>query len=297
MNSKKGLVAGLLAVMGWGSAGLFIKLLPTISPLWIAAGRSGVAALAIAVLIIILKKSEAFKNALRLRPIWELGLYVSAYYLFAVMAYQYASVAEAALLLSSSPLFVFGINLLQKKVPSRKEKVAVSLAVLGTLLIFLPKLLEPSQKEETHFQGLIYALLSSALIAVFSIRMNRLGSEKHDIFAINFIGFFFLTLPLGFGWIDESASNEIAQLGTYDALKFLLALGVWSTAIASIFYSIASIKLTPVIITSLRFLTPIIAAILASLILGENVPWTVWPSGCLILGGLALLTLKKPLFH
>ena len=91
----------------WGLTGIFVRLLPGMSPLAVTTGRlSGALVVALPFFAI----SDARRSSLRLavkKPVaYALASLLVGYYLLATAAFQLSPVAEVALLLSTPPLFV-----------------------------------------------------------------------------------------------------------------------------------------------------------------------------------------------
>ena len=294
MPNQKGLYAGLIAILGWGMAGMFIKLMPSISPIWVSAVRSLIA-------VIVLLGYVWMRPSLRkgLRKIntklnWELGFYTAAFYFFAVIAYQLASVAEAALVLSTTPLFILAWGIIRGVPVSKNETLGALVAAGGVLLIFLPRLGFDESQKETQLWGLLAALIGCLIIALFVMRLRHLEMmhRRPDIWGINILAFLILSLPLVIGIFSEREMIAIQQSWEGDAKYVSLALGIFSTALPGVGFAYASTKLPPIITTSLRFLTPVVATILAAIFLKEIPGGNIYFGGLLVLFGLLWMTLN-----
>ena len=101
-----------------------------------------------------------------------------------------------------------------------------------------------------------------------------------------------LTVSLGaaalLALLALDAEATLAGLDRPPAWGALFGLALVTTAIPTFAYSEASARLPPILVTTVRLLTPAFAAVAAWLVLGE-VPsaWLV-PGGALVLGGLVV---------
>jgi drug/metabolite transporter (DMT)-like permease len=105
-NGTKCLTGSRIDLLDVGLTGIFVRLLPSLSPLTVTAGRLFVALTVVLPILGLFRESrQSFKSAMG-RPIaYVLALLLAGYYLLATAAFQMAPVAEVALLLSTPPLF------------------------------------------------------------------------------------------------------------------------------------------------------------------------------------------------
>jgi len=108
----------LITSLTWGLTGIFVRLLPGISPLAITAVRMAVALLcALPVSAYgysgMTRRTGGLASALRRPAAYVLALFMVCYYLLATSAFQRAPVAEVGLLISTQPLFVLAIRSLR----------------------------------------------------------------------------------------------------------------------------------------------------------------------------------------
>jgi drug/metabolite transporter, DME family len=134
------LAAGLTAVM-WGVTGIFVRLLPPVSPIAVTAGRL-VGALVVAVPIVTTSnaKRSSLKEALKNPVGYILASLLTGYYLLATAAFQLAPAAEVALLLSTPPLFVLALRRIRGDAPTALELLGAGFAVAGITLVLGPRL-------------------------------------------------------------------------------------------------------------------------------------------------------------
>ena len=125
----------------WGLTGIFVRLLPPLSPLAITSGRLSVAfASTLPILVIYAAHRRELKRVFT-RPIaYALACLLVSYYLLATASFQLAPVAEVALLLSTPPLFVLTLRRLHGDAPTHLEIIGAVSSVTGIALILAPQL-------------------------------------------------------------------------------------------------------------------------------------------------------------
>jgi drug/metabolite transporter (DMT)-like permease len=122
------------------------------------------------------------------------------------------------------------------------------------------------------------------------MRYLETANRQPDVWAINVIAFFILSLPLLFGMLSENERMELQQAWTGQAKWVSLYLGIFSTAVPGVCYAYVSMKLPPILSTSLRYLTPVVATILAIIFLKEIPGVNIYIGGVLVLSGLLWMT-------
>ena len=290
-QTQKGLLSALGFSVFWATTGITVKLLPDLSPTFITTARCLFAY--IALLLIYASRGQSIWTIREVKKYkaggWTLLFMMIAYIFMVVLAYQWAPVAEVVLINGCSPVFV----LIYKKVVYKKlpisEFIGALLALAGLLIVVLPGLLEPTSDNR---MGLIFALMSSALIATYAILFYELELRKisPEPFSVTINVFLFGTILFTIIQFLSSYNDSILELSTYESL-LLVSIGVLSTAVPTFCYSFSSITLPPVITTSFRMLTPVLATLFAYLIFHSIPQWSVYPGGALILMGLMTMTL------
>ncbi|SDK97769.1 Threonine/homoserine efflux transporter RhtA [Catalinimonas alkaloidigena] len=293
-HHRVGLLFALATAVTWGLTGVWVKLLPGVSLLGVVTGRLFVALLVMLPLWLWQRRQSFYPQHANLRLTWGLSLMMVFYYGLAVVAFQAAPVAEATLLINSSPLFAVAYQLLRGVPTSRNEKVGVTLAMIGVGVIVLPELAKANGGGQSRLIGDACALASAGVMAAYSILYRR-GAERGEDPAPTAVatGTFAAGAPLLGMWLAQNP-EEVARVSSQGhLLAALLTLGVISTVVPTFSYSAASRRLPVVLTTTTRLMTPVFAAIFALVVLGE-VP-SVWlvPGGFLVLGGLYLTTRRR----
>lgn len=302
-----GLLAAFLTAATWGMTGVFVRLVPALSPLSVTAARLLVA-LAVAVpLVLWLRRASLAPAALARADAWRLAALLAAYYLIATTAFQLAPVGEVALLLALGPLLVLAWRALRGLPVRRAELAGAALAIGGVGVVMLPVLLAsgvlvpygllvpqeglgPAPQSAARATGNLLALLGSVVIASYAAYYRALGEQGRapDTLAVSLLAFGGGGVGLGLLSLSPAAGFDPAALGATDLL-YLLGLGTLSTAVPSIGYAMASSRLPAVVTTSMTLLVPVFAILAAYLFLGERPSATLLPGAVLVLAGLWLV--------
>ena len=284
------LAAGLTSLM-WGLTGIFVRLLPPLSPLTVTAGRLLIALVAaVPVLVLYRGSRQSFKSVL-VRPIaYVFALLLAAYYLLATAAFQMAPVAEVALLLSTTPLFVLAFRSARGDIPTRTEIGGALLAMTGIAIILAPKMSFAGGMQIYHLTGNVLAMCAAGLTAFYAY-MYRILSVRGA--APETMGVSLLTFAMG-GIILSLMAGLVRAPSGWDTLGgagllVFVGLGVLSTAIPTIGFAVAAKRLPAVVTATISLFIPLFAGLFAFLILGEKFTPMFIPGGILVLGGIAMV--------
>lgn len=284
------IAAGLTSLM-WGLTGIFVRLLPSLPPLTVTAGRLLVALVVVLPTLGLFRSSrQSFKSALK-RPIAHvLALLLAGYYLLATAAFQMAPVAEVALLLSTPPLFVLSFRRIRGDIPNHTEIAGALLAVAGIGLILAPRMSFAGDGPIHHITGNILAVCAAGLTALYAYTYRILhergaAPETIGVSLLTFTsGSVILVLMVSFA----PTPSGVDTLNGHALLVFL-GLGVLSTAIPSLGFALASKRLPAVVTATISLFIPLFAGLFAFLILGEKLSPMFLPGGILVLGGIAMI--------
>jgi len=291
---RRGVTAAVIAACAWSATGIFVRQLPDLSPLSIVAGRFTIAMLAAAPLLRGPTRRQVVA-AVRSTMAWTLALLMVGSYLLAVIAFQLTSIAEATLLLGTSPLFALAYKLIRGHPSPPTEQVGALLTMAGVTLIVAPGLTAGASLLSGRLLGNLLALTAGGLIAGYSLtyRMARLRDEAPSArsttiftFGVGALGMLAGTLLLD-GPAALTAWAELPTIGP------LVGLGVLSTVVPTTAYAIASSRIPSVVATSIRMLTPLMATVLAAVLLRELPSWWTLPGGLLIIAGLLVMTVIR----
>lgn len=283
----QGLMAALATAATWGMVGIFVRWLPGWSPFAVLAGRFIVATVAMLPIFLISSVRHELTRSLRTSQTWYLSLPAIGGYVFGTTAFQMAPVGEVTLLITTSPLFIIAFKYLVRLPIKRSEGIGMLLATAGISFIILPQLSTDVAASWQTMVGYLLALGAAGLLAVYAFFFNTLTQQGVAPKSINVV---FLTCLLG-GFLSLfcavfssklSIGNEIDR----QVILVFLTLGILSTALPSLFYTVAAKRLPVLLTTAILLLEPMFAVLFASVALQEiPSPWFGIGS-VLVFGGL-----------
>jgi drug/metabolite transporter (DMT)-like permease len=195
-------------------------------------------------------------------------------YLVFHWALDFATVPQVATVVTTIPIFVGISNLLINKKPFTKAKMVTgTCAVLGIALLITDGYLGALAGSGKNVFGIVLAILCAAFVAAYSVMVrpiiDRYGALRITALTMGMgaIGLW-LVVGLLFGtWVGP---GRLGAMGT-TALLSLLTIAFWNTTITQ-FLWIGGLAAVPDITRGsyLFFLKPVIAAMLAVLILGQS---------------------------
>jgi drug/metabolite transporter (DMT)-like permease len=191
-------------------------------------------------------------------------------YIFGTTAFQMAPVGEVTLLFTTSPLFIIAHKYIVSSHIKRSEGFGMLIATAGVSLIMLPQLSSNKTDYWQTMAGYLLALGAAGLLALYTFWFNKLANQNIAPKSINivfitcllgsvlslFCAIFFSKLSIGIG-IDRQV------------IIILLGLGILSTALPFLFYTLAVECLPVLLTTSILLLEPMFAVLFASIALRE----------------------------
>jgi len=289
-TNKLGMTAIFLAIIGWSSAGIFIKLLPNIDAIFIVAIRLSISLFVTLILLLLLKKNftKYIKHLFEIKT-WAFGLILFFCYFLGTLAFQIAPVGEVTILMTLSPLFIIIFNLILGYGVKKIEIIGVIIALFGIVFITFEQMSYQDNSLSNRLLGNIFALIVSILFAVYALLYNTFDKKDKspNIISVTLSTFIIGTILL-IVLITINTETDITFQNNINIL-FLIGIAVIATAIPTISYSIASKQLKPIVTTSLLLLEPFIAILLAFLIISEIPSLFIVPGLIFILIGLLLI--------
>ena len=296
----------LMTSLTWGLTGIFVRLLPSVSPLVITAFRMAIALLSVLPVAAygstgVTGGTGGLASALRRPAAYVLASFMVGYYLLATSAFQRAPVAEVGLLISTQPLFVLAIRSLgslpvfgsaNSERPSMREAGGALLAIGGMVIILGPGMSDAGPLTERHLIGSTMALGAAALSATYAWLYRRMA-EQGSAPGTNAVSL--LTFALGSAILFAAlvAMPSSLPAPSLENIGVLLGLGVVSTAIPTIGFSLVSRRLPAIVTATISLLVPVFGGLSAYLVLGEHLS----PSflvGCVpVLGGVAMIVRRR----
>jgi drug/metabolite transporter (DMT)-like permease len=194
-------------------------------------------------------------------------------YLFFHWSLDFASVPQVATIVTIAPIFVGLINFLVNRAPFGLAKVLSGLCALsGIVLLVTDGYLETIAGSSDSLIGVAMALLSSLFLSIFMVLIRPIiavyGALRVTAISL-VIGAIGLWLIVGivFGiWVTPDRISTMS----YVAISSLLAIAIFNTTITQ-FLWIGGLAAVPDITRGsyLFFLKPVIATLLAVIILGQ----------------------------
>jgi DME family drug/metabolite transporter len=317
----KGIVLILVASLLWGTTGTVASFAPDVSPLAIGAFAMGVGGFFL-VLNSLKKLSKDWRSLwLSRKAFFFGGISVALYPLAFYSSMRFSGVAVGTVIsLASAPFFAAIVErLISKKLVSLKWMVSFAIGILGIVLLTMGKIQEPSANT-----------ISANTISANTISANTISANT-TLINITFIEQYagiFLGLLAGltyavYSWsarnmIDKGIHAKSAMAGMFGFAAILLLptlaftdshlFSSFNNASVAIYMAVVPMFLGYLMFgyglkqveastaTLLTMLEPIVATILAIVILGEKFVFAGWLGMGLILVCLLLQTLKMPSF-
>ncbi|MGG6239872.1 DMT family transporter [Nodosilinea sp. AN01ver1] len=278
--------SGCLAALGWGLTGTFIKLMPQFSTLEVLSMRLGIAGLVMLPILVVRRPLWSDLRMLLKDPLTVLlSSLMVLYYLFAVRAFQLAPVGDVVLVVGLSPLLGLAAKACLRQPLTAAEGIGGAIAFGGLVLFVLPKLQGNSDDRLAYLTGLGFALLSAVTTLAYASLFKSHGAKQPRLTPVLVA---FITFAIGAIWSIPlaclSTSLRLNDLVQPPVGMIILGLGVISTVMPTLCYSYAAQHLSPILTTALNLMTPIFAAAIAAVWLGEQL------SGWNIVGALLILT-------
>lgn len=271
-------LAVFIGVCGHASSEFFAVLSGVSGP-EVSVWRYGIGALGLLVWSLLRADSRDLWTPLKeewrtLLPLSFVG--VSITYLAFHWALDFASVIQVATLVTTIPIFVGLSNLVINRVPLSTVKILTgALAVLGVALLLTDGYLDTLAEGGSLF-GVLLALICAALGSAYAVlikpMMQRQGGMRITTLALT-IGAIGLWITVGLFWGRWVNPGDITAMPAVAAWS-LIVLGLWNTTITQLLW-FGGLASAPDITRAsyLFFLKPVIAAILAVLILGDQPTW------------------------
>ncbi len=288
------LISALISVLGWGMVGIFIRLSSLQSPLLIISIRFFITFIVLFLVLLFQGKTkQVFVEFFTSRVTIILSLVLFLTYFLGTMAFMLASIGEVTLLISISPFFVILFKRLKGEGTSRNELWGTIIAILGVIIIMLPKITMQIDISSRSLLGDILALTAALLFAVFVVISNTQDRRKKQVnsLSVTLGTCFFGILVFLYLMLFDRSSFPSKDLTTLNILS-IFALGFFSTAVPTFGFAYASKKTPPVLLSNILLLEPVFAISFAYLFLAEIPHTYIYPGIFLIFIGLLKVSRK-----
>lgn len=282
----------LLAGVGWGFLGLFFNILSKVgfTPVQVSFVRMGGGWIFLALYVGFFRRDllgiRSWKDALLFVAIGMGSLNFTNICLFSTM--QVSSVAVAAVLMYTAPIFVLGMSVVFfKEQLTIRKIISIALSVAGCALV---SGIVGASGGGISLLAFGLGMCTAICYASYSI-LGRLAVEKYAPLTMTFYSFLFCALGmLPFARVSSLVTIEF----TWPIALSILALGTISAAIPYLLYSIGLRHVEPSKAAVLATIEPIVAALISFFVLHEYMSvWQMMGIGC-ILTGVVLLSMGVP---
>jgi drug/metabolite transporter, DME family len=283
----RGYALVLLAASLWATLGIIYNFLARsygLQPLAVAGLRAGLGGLILLAGLLAWRRSWLCLNSQALRVVVLYGIFgIALFYAAYINAILLVGVAVAAVLLYTAPAWVAVIawRFLGERL-TRTHLAALMLTLAGSALvaqIFQPGLLR------LNGLGIAWGLLSGLTYGLWSV-FNKVGVRHTNPWTLQCYGMLVGSAAL---LLFQPLAPLAGALQSPATIVWLLLLAVGPTVGASVAYA-AGVRTVPVSVASLiATLEPVLAALLAYLVLGETLSLAQMAGGALILLAVWLL--------
>jgi len=295
---KLALTEGITAGVLFGTAAIFIRFLQDLGVFYIAFWRLIIACLALAVVLIFLRKSFNFDLVKRnLKRLLILSFFLALHFIFFISAVNDTTILNATVLVNTTPIFsMFVSSFLFKLKPSRLAIVGLTISFIGVCVIAYAETLiaNTDTLQEGFFPSLkgdLEAVLA-ALVEAFYLNYGRKIRNQMAILPTMFPIYVLTAIIVGI--LGISATNEILTFPMEAELVFpLVGLGILPTAIAHTLYFSSLSNLKSFETATMALFEPIGATVLG-IILFREIPTILFVFGAtLIVLGIFFIAKKK----
>ena len=276
----------LVAAAVWGTSGTAAAFLPHVSPLTI-----GSLTLAVSGVVLAATAARGVGGLLRRRSAWPLLMASAAALAVYILAF-FAGMALAGVALgtvvaiASSPLFVQAIEtVIGRSWPARRWLVAAGVTLIGVVLLVGGRADEEGPGSSL-VGGVSLALIAGLAYAVFTVgtaRLLRRGEGTPDRAVIGAVQLL-TVVPL----LVVAVIAGVPPAADVAAWGVLLYIGLVPTAVGYLLYTRGLARVSAATAALLTLLEPVVAAVLAAVLLDQRLSVAGWTGIVVTLVGLAL---------
>lgn len=292
MNSKLGLLYGLIASLIWGGMYVVSKVVLEVVPPF------GLLSLRLIFGLLALSLVSAYKNPSRIRVenkmklVWigMIGYGISLALQF--IGTKLSTAANGAVVTSASPAFVyiFSFFIMREKISWRRI-IALAISSLGVIIVINPSSIQLSPE---LFWGNVALLGAAVTWGLYSVLVRRatFTTDTLSLSLVAFWGGLIVSLPLAL-WEFIQDPWRIESFGT---IAGVLYLGIISTALAAYLWNKAFEILESSLASLTLFAQPVFGALLGVMLLDEIIT-PMFISGGIMIGVGLLLAASEPSYN
>lgn len=274
---------GAAAGFFFGTASIFVRLLPGLDAFTIVVFRVLVASAFLWIIGLTFFRSEVSKVFTRFsRQLPVIGFLLGMHLIFFVLGVQNTSVVNATTLVNTTPAMALAIGWALKWIkPSNINIIGLVLAVAGSAVMTLGEFSIQSQS----FLGDVYAVLGALFWALYLV-FGKKVREEVNIFAVLGPLYMFTSVPalvVAYGLGGGLAAP------TADQIYALLGLAFFPTVLGHGLQFSSLRGLHPYQASSLALLEPIVATIIAAILLAEIADPITYVAAAIVITGIYLV--------
>ena len=284
LSEKWAFLIVLSAAILWGTTGTAQTFIPTtVDPFFVSMLRLAIGGIILLMVLGLMRKLKFADWP------WKKTLLTAAF--LAVFQYCFFSSVRltgvaigTVLSIGSAPVFA-GLfeSFVLKKPPSRKWMMATVLTIAGCAILFF-------NKELVVFSplGAMFAIAAGLLFALYTLNNKRIVEENGALKTVAVVFTISAMMLLPFMFFFES-NGILTKTGIFS----ILYIGVVTTAIGYVLYSVGLKNVTSSSATTIALAEPLTAAILSVVVVGEYLNASGWFGVFMILIGLVILSMKQ----
>lgn len=269
-------ISVIIAAIIGGSSGVFIKSL-SLSPTVLAFFRTGIPVIILTVYFLI-NKTKIFHGNYKL--MFVASSINAIRILFYMVGFLYTSIANAAIILFTWPIFatIFGVIILKEKI-SKRTILLIAMAFLGIIIMYSNQGLELGSKDFIGMGAVLISAILFSLTAIIFKKELKQYTPTETVFYQNLVGAI-IFLPF---IIFSKNFPTIRELGLGTTYGFMIGI----VAYILFFYALKRMKMSHY---SLMVYFEVPAAVLFGIIFFNEVPTVQMIFGgiLIILAGLLL---------
>ena len=264
-DESKGILAVAVSGLLFGTSGILTRLISGIPDAGIAFFRSLIGFLAIALFLFVRRERITIPAQKDYKYFALLGLSVGVGYFFVSSAMNKTLVANATVLLNTSPLFIVLLApiILREKI-RKQQLIGILLTFIGASIIVG---MDKFSLNPQFIEGDIFALGDGVMYALYTIAIRKLETK----YSLGEVTFWAFGLGALIGLFCMVLYGGITTIISTQNMIYLLLLGLVPSGIAVTLYNI-SLKYLKAQITSTIVLLEVVAATFYAAIILNEVP-------------------------
>jgi drug/metabolite transporter (DMT)-like permease len=243
----------------------------------------------------LLRRSNEIIPTIRQGITWRLAVALNAFFLFAVLGFQRATVSEVTLFIATSPVWILIASSFTGAPIRRRDWIGAAVALSGVAVMTVPRISFAGAASRQHVLGEFLALFAAMGSAGYAAQF-RTSHVREDVnISPTVVTAFSFALGGSVLLLTSALLGQApsASMLTARNMSVLAAIGICSTAVPSFTFAKASQALPAVVTTTTQLMIPVLATIFAAIVLHEWPPLLVIPGGILVLFGTSYM-LRNP---